>query len=457
MNWRTPIDRSSLTWLASVGFATGFLVLALVYMGIHALMTQRFGTHLVYMSMGGQAEDIAQGLRFDDKGQASVVLEGIDDHGYDAFFANLKYRVLDLQGQVLASSDPLGRSLLPGLASAQQDGHVDQRTIDGVRFYVGAWQMRIQGREVVIQVGRSDRFAELALSAVGQAMSEAVGTLALASLLIASAVWLLALRHIVRPIRSISQQAAQLDAHHLSSRLSETAVPTEIRPLLSAFNATLDRLELAFKDRQRFIADAAHELKTPLALVKAEMAAHPDLQRKHRLVADVDRMARTIGQLLQLSEADNQQSYDMADIDLVPSVQGAIDHLSYIATSQEVAVVLERSADAVRRRADEGAVFVLVRNLVENAVGYSPPGGVVRVRLRADTLEVQDQGPGVAEADRPHLFARFWRRKGQTRTGAGLGLAICHEVCKAHGWHIDCDGAPGGGALFRVSFGLSVP
>jgi signal transduction histidine kinase len=455
LNWRRLFDRSSLTWLASVGFATGFLVLALAYLGIHTLMTHRFSTHLVYSSMGGQANDIAQGLRFDEHGQASVVLEGIDDHGYDAFFANLKYRVLNLQGQVVASSDPVGVSLLPELAPLAQDGHVDMHTLDGVRSYVGAWRMQVQGQDLIIQVSRSDRFAELALLAVSHAISEAVATLALASLLIAIGVWVVAIRQIVQPIRRVSEQAAQLDVHRLSSRLSEAEVPTEIRPLLSAFNATLDRLELAFNEQQRFIADAAHELKTPLALVKAEMAAHPDLQNNHRLVADVDRMARTIGQLLQLSEAGNRQSYEMAEVDLVATVQSAMDHLSYAASRQEVAVVLETSAGPVPRRADEGAVFVLVRNLVENAVGYSPPGGVVRVRLWPETLEVQDQGPGVSEADRPHLFARFWRRKGQTRTGAGLGLAICHEVCKAHGWHIACDSAPGGGALFRVSFGLA--
>jgi signal transduction histidine kinase len=117
-----------------------------------------------------------------------------------------------------------------------------------------------------------------------------------------------------------------------------------------------------------------------------------------------------------------------------------------------VAVRFEQPEVDVVLDADDGAVFVLAKNLLENAIEFSPAGGVVTLRLEPDRLIVDDEGPGVRETDRMRVFERFWRAAEQRRAGSGLGLALCAEIANGHGWRIECVAAPSGGARFVVSW-----
>ncbi|MFN8917205.1 MAG: sensor histidine kinase, partial [Burkholderiales bacterium] len=102
-----------------------------------------------------------------------------------------------------------------------------------------------------------------------------------------------------------------------------------------------------------------------------------------------------------------------------------------------------------------GALFVLLKNLVENALDFSPPGADVKVRLSMTGISVQDHGPGVTAEHRAQIFERFWRAPGQSRSGSGLGLALVREIALAHGWSVSCSEATGGGALFTVCWQAS--
>jgi signal transduction histidine kinase len=130
--------------------------------------------------------------------------------------------------------------------------------------------------------------------------------------------------------------------------------------------------------------------------------------------------------------------------------RAVLDHLAFKAQRADVTLHLQEPGVDVQVEADAGALFVLLKNLVENALDFSPPATDVRVRLDEAGLTVEDHGPGVPAEYRTQVFERFWRAPGQTRTGSGLGLALVREIAVAHGWSVDCGVAPGGGASFRL-------
>lgn len=453
MRWLNRIRTPSLALRLTLGFAAAFISVASIYAGLQLVLAQRFGDVVTRMSMQGQTEDFVEGLRFDAAGEViGVELEGIDAFGFDAFHANLKYRVLDPRGRVVASSEPDRASLLPHLPIERQKDFFGVVRLDGVDFHVGAFQREVKGVPYIIQLGRSDRFEELAREAIAPAIIETVGLLAILSVIVFSIACVLAVRSVLRPIAHTLEAASRVGRDNLRERLPEVGIPAEIRPLLRSFNGVLDRLQVAFDEQQRFIANAAHELKTPLAMIRAELEAGEAADRT-AIRAEVDLMSRRVQQLLQLAETADAANLRMRSTPLGAALQGVVGYLSWKAERAEVAVRLEQPNADVVRDADAGAVFVLAKNLLENAIEFSPAGGVVSLTLEPDRFMVDDEGPGVREADRERVFERFWRAPAQHRTGAGLGLALCSEIAKAHGWRITCVAAPAGGARFVVSWG----
>ncbi|MBJ7515604.1 MAG: HAMP domain-containing histidine kinase, partial [Stenotrophomonas sp.] len=206
-----------------------------------------------------------------------------------------------------------------------------------------------------------------------------------------------------------------------------------------------------FRVQQDFLAAAAHELKTPLALLQAEI----ELSRAPNtplLLRDTEQMARQVHQLLHLAEVSEGHNYTFAPIQLGAVVTDAVDYLARLSAQHAVhVVVLPASVPTPVVEADASAVFVLVKNLLENALHHSPPGSTITIALQPDGFSVCDQGYGVAEVDRPHLFKRFWRGSARDGRGAGLGLSICLEICLSHGWTIRLEPASGAsGACFVV-------
>lgn len=127
-----------------------------------------------------------------------------------------------------------------------------------------------------------------------------------------------------------------------------------------------------------------------------------------------------------------------------------LDHLSFKAHRSDIGLHLREATGEMQIEADSGALFVLLKNLVENAIDFSPPGSDVIVRLEDQGLSVDDHGPGVPAEHRMQVFERFWRAPGQARPGSGLGLALVQEIAVAQGWAVSCHEAPGGGASFNV-------
>jgi signal transduction histidine kinase len=304
---------------------------------------------------------------------------------------------------------------------------------------------------IVVQVAEADSKGRLEIRGfLDELFGEAMPVL-LPFMLATLVIGILTIRHGLAPLSEVARQVARINPRSTELRLSDTNLPREMLPLVGAINATLDRLDHGFRMQREFTADAAHELRTPLAVLAAHLDSLEDKQVAAALGEDVERMGRLVGQLLSVAqlEALDVAAEEIADLHAI-----AVDVAASLAPfalrrSRAVAVTGEPGTALVRGNAE--ALRQAVRNLVENALQHTPPGTTVEVAVTgAPSLQVIDRGPGVPAADRERLFERFWRGR-RSGDGAGLGLAIVQRIVAAHGGSLAVDDAPGGGARFTIS------
>jgi two-component system sensor histidine kinase QseC len=401
--------------------------------------------------LGQQAAWIESHLDFDAAGRPVALREPADTAWvYTAATRDWKYRVVDGHGAAVLSSDagapPFAAT--PGGFDGTRE-HFDV-VDDGLPLHVLTRPLEHAGPQYYVQVAISDRAAALfSGAAVGPILKNALVIAAISLVLFAMGVHA-TLGHLLLPLRRASDAASRIAPRNLETRLSESTMPRELRPLTRAFNEALDRLQQGYRVQQEFLAAAAHELKTPLALIRGQVELSESDDRD-LLLADLDRMARQVHQLLHLAEVSEAHNFKMAEIDLGPAATEATTFLQRLAQRAGVHLDVRVAEGLAPRRADRGAVFVLLKNLIENAIQHSPRGAVVTVDLRANGVSVRDEGEGIPPEHLPELFKRFWRGAARRDTGAGLGLAICHEIALAHGWSLVARNGTVG-AEFLVSF-----
>jgi len=246
--------------------------------------------------------------------------------------------------------------------------------------------------------------------------------------------------------------------------LSTTGLPAEIAPLVDEFNGLLARLAAAWQALGNFTADAAHELRSPLAALRLQLQslqrARADEDRElatHRLLAGVDRATRLVEQLLALARHDGTAGgQDFAPVDLAQLARRATRDAQADANVRHIRLEGPGDAAAVTVPGQADALTVLLRNLIDNALRHVPDGGTVRVTARmadggAAELVVEDSGPGIPPEERQRVLDRFYRVPGAPGHGSGLGLAIVQAVARRHGAQARVDASPElGGARVRV-------
>jgi two-component system sensor histidine kinase TctE len=267
------------------------------------------------------------------------------------------------------------------------------------------------------------------------------------------------------PLSSLRREI-QSRSHRDLSALSEEKAPQEVQPLIRSMNDLLQRLSATIQAQQRFIADAAHQLRTPVAGIKTqtELAlrqapsgdAQATLQQLHRAT---EKITRLVNQLLSLARAEpgDGRGRNPEPVDLVSLARDTTTEWVPRALERRIDLGFESPLAGVRIEGDPFMLAEMLNNLLDNAVRYTQPGGHVTVRVLPGTggvtLSVEDNGPGVPAAERERVFERFHRVLGTGADGCGLGLAIVREIALAHGAHASLAGDAGDtGTVARVFF-----
>jgi signal transduction histidine kinase len=257
----------------------------------------------------------------------------------------------------------------------------------------------------------------------------------------------------LRPLARASAQASAIGPSAVSKRLSEAGMPGEVLSLVRAINHALDRLEHGYKEQQAFIADAAHELRTPVTIMTTHMDLLPEFRGKTALKEELGSLKRLVSQLLDNARIDALRiaSSDQVELNTLAADVAAYLAPCTIASGKNIEVYRSERPAIVNGSYD--FLFRALRNLVENGVAHTAPGTAVYIGvLNPPALVVADCGPGIPKDQRQAIFERFWQGSRDRGGGAGLGMAIISRTVAAHGGRIDIGDRRGGGALFRVTF-----
>ena len=272
-----------------------------------------------------------------------------------------------------------------------------------------------------------------------------VGPIAMMVPLLMLVTWWVVTRSL-SPVAKVRRQVASRAADDLSP-VSEEGLPDEVRPLVHELNLLLGRVRTAFEAQRHFVADAAHELRSPLAALSLQVQtlrrAGDEAGREvaaTRLAAGIERASRLIEQLLMLArqEASAATGARMEPVDLLEIVRYGIAEMTPLAHERDIDLGLQETPATVRIEGQPQALAILLRNLIDNALKYTPMGGIVDVGIVASdrvTLIVEDSGPGIGAESRERVLARF-DRTGQPAvgvSGSGLGLAIVKTIAERHG------------------------
>jgi signal transduction histidine kinase len=310
----------------------------------------------------------------------------------------------------------------------------------------------------MIQIAQPVRVREALARAA--ALRVMIPLILLLPIIIAALIWVVGRG--LQPLRQVTAQVQRRDASSLAP-LGDENLPLEIKPLVDELNRLLARLQAAFTTQRAFISDAAHELRSPLTALRLQnqlLERAPDeaarLQASAQLGAAIERATRLVEQLLTLARSDPRETAARFEPVVLAEVAAeAITDCHSMAVDRHIELGLD-AEPGLKVRADRVALRALLRNVIDNAVRYTPPGGSVAVRTATQSeralVEVSDTGPGIAPEERERVFDRFYRRPGTAESGSGLGLAIVKAIAEQHGALIVLEDAPGGGLRVSLLF-----
>jgi two-component system sensor histidine kinase QseC len=265
----------------------------------------------------------------------------------------------------------------------------------------------------------------------------------------------------LKPLDDLADDVATRSPENLSLLAPATA-PLEAQPLVRALNRLLGRLSTTLDNERRFTADAAHELRTPLAALKVQaqvaMATRDPDEHKHALtqvLAGADRATRLVEQLLRLARLDPVVRLpDPLQLDLADLAAKAVEDAQGMAATKSQKLTLSTQDTPVEINGDRDLLGAAARNLIDNALRYTPEHGEITVSASIEhgepLLTIIDNGPGVPDAELPHLVERFYRGRDVNAEGSGLGLAIVHRIAELHGARLEVENLSGGGFSARL-------
>jgi len=411
------------------------------------------------------ARSLAQQIEIRPDGTPALTLpreaqEIILSDPYDRIF----YRVVAADGSTVAGDArvPLSRD------SASEENPVSfyDATMQGEPVRVGAYTLFAKSSRPAATIIVAETLVKRARLSNSLLLALTLPLL-LVTCLVVGLVWY-GIRRGLAPLDALASVLAKRGWGDLRGVGSER-VPNEVRPLIDALNSLMKRLDAAHAAQQRFISEAAHQLRTPLAGLTAQTerallardidSIKPALAQLH---SSSRRVNRLVSQLLTMAKAEpgNDPQHELAPLDLAKIVQETCRQWVPEALSRKVDLGFAGETAPLLVNGHEFLLAEMLNNLIDNALRYAAhPGGVITVRLLRNPrveIAVEDEGPGIPDAERARVFERFHRLPGSAGGGCGLGLAIVREIALLHGADVRVEAGPGGrGSTFRVLFRTS--
>ncbi len=456
------MSRRPLLGPLGVRLALAFLTVAVAAIAVFAV--------LIMMSARHEVSGLTDRQREDDLAATAIAAGDAYQQTEDWTSANLAaaaavaarsqatLTIVDADGQVVAApTDALASMMtqMHGVAAVDTprgDPVSAAVVVDGEP--VGAVMLRFP-----TQAMESERYVRDAL-----ARTAILGVLLAAAVALVVALYVSV--RVTRPVTALTTAAGDLAAGRRDTRV-DTDGPGELRTLAEAFNGMADHLDREDRLRRNLVADVAHELRTPLAILQGSTEAlldgvdEPTPEVLGSLNDEVTRLRRLVGDLETLAAAEAVVLRPRADpVDLADVAISAADLLRPLADDRETTITVDAQPASVIGDADR--LHQIAVNLIANAVKFTPAAGAITISTGSDEasawLEVVDNGPGIPDQEVPHLFERFWRgSNGDKATGSGIGLAVVSELVAAHHGTIRADNVPGGGASFSVTLPAAPP
>jgi signal transduction histidine kinase len=434
------------------------VVITSIFMSLALSWLLNYATNNIHdKAMQEQADSVGQNLSARPDGSLELNLP-LDLQGlYSQAYGRYSYAVVDDRGRVLFSSLRDHAALFPADTRSADVEFLQQRrgdaTVSGASI-----RKTIGGKTVWIQAGEDLANRDVLIDDIVADFYKNVGWITLPILLVLLIADIAIFRRALRPLRQASEIARDIGPTRTGLRLPTEEMPREVRPLVSAVNQALDRLEEGLRIQRDFTADAAHELRTPLSILRTRLDLLEDKQTGRALRQDVEGMAHIISQLLDIAELDAFVVDPGEKADLQSVTAEVAEFVAPLALAQGKDIALLGVTEPVWVKGNPEMLGRAVRNLAENAINHTPPGTAVEFVVEENgTVSVLDRGPGVAQDERNLIFQRFWRRDRRKAGSTGLGLSIVQRIAELHSATITQENRRPTGARFSLKFALLSP
>src|SRR5215467_7302825 len=447
----------SLQLRLAVRLAILYVAAAAIAVGVLVYQAYDTAGSLNDRELGLRAEDLGRAMVADSAGEPRLDLPSKLAAAYAAAPEDDLFAIRDTNSRVIAASPAeFGERVSKWPPATDEPSYfrlsgAGSEDFGSETYYGLSVALQTAAGEMWISVARTEGSDALIRSLLREFVFNAIWVSPLL-MLATLAIGIFAIRNGLKPVREISRMASSIGPDATSVRLPERNLPTEIVPLVHSINHALDRLEQGFAVQREFTANAAHELRTPLAIITSALETMDGNSELEKLRTDVARMNRLVEQLLRVARLD-AVALEFGTVNLNKVASSVVAAMAPWAIAQQKTIAFVETERPVDVKANAHALEDALRNLIENAVVHASAGTEVTVTVdRAGRIEVADRGSGVPPKDRENIFKRFWRGAGEKKEGAGLGLAIVGEIMRAHRGSVSVSDNPGGGALFTLSF-----
>ena len=422
--------------------AIAVLITAIAVAGSVYLFLDTTAARIQQQTLHVHAQALRQALSHDGTGRLRLT----QDNTSAAVFASgagFSFRIVDRRGTLLFQSQ--SKMVLPTANIPLEDEESFFRRQSRRTFYAGTSSpARIGNERVWIAVLQNLTHPDYILDdLLAQFLLYGMAIVA-PLLLLLLAIDALIIRRAVLPVRRASASLETAEGVPLDLRLHDERLPAEVRPLALAVNAILERLASSYRMQRDFTADAAHELRTPIAVARLRVEGVDDPGLRGQLRSDLDMLGRIVEQLLEIAELETVGLDTAASVDLVRIATDGVASIAPLAFCAGKSIAFSSEADKVVIAGHAVWIAKALGCLIENAVTHSGEGRQIEVTVSADgTLAVCDDGSGVPEQDQAAIFRRFWKRDRSAGRSSGLGLAIVAQVAEAHQTTVSLTSRPG--------------